>query len=82
MIVNLQKTPLDALASLVIHAKCEEVSTMVMEMLGLEIPGFILTRRIEISSSQSPVNDTSALLVAGRDMDGLPFTFFKEVLHC
>ena len=80
MIVNLQRTPLDPLASLIIHAKCEEVSTMVMERLRLEIPEFVLTRRIEISTAQSSMNETSALLVAGRDMDGLPFTFFKEVL--
>ena len=38
VIVNLQKTPLDAYAALVIHGKCDEVMNLVMKKLQLEIP--------------------------------------------
>ena len=79
--MNLQKTPLDGLASLVIHAKCEEVSTLLMSRLGLEIPGFLLRRRVDISSSTTARAGESLFSVAGMDMDGLPFTFFKEVYY-
>jgi len=38
VIVNLQKTPLDYAASLVIHGKCDDVLRLVMKKLQLEIP--------------------------------------------
>lgn len=38
VIVNLQKTPLDAYAALVIHGKCDEVMRIVMKKLKIEIP--------------------------------------------
>uniref|UniRef100_A0A1X7SXQ5 Uncharacterized protein n=1 Tax=Amphimedon queenslandica TaxID=400682 RepID=A0A1X7SXQ5_AMPQE len=41
------------MAALCIHAKCEEVSTMVMEKLGLPIPEFRLKRRVFIKVTQS-----------------------------
>ena len=44
VIVNLQKTPLDGGAALLIHAKCDDVMTGVMAALGLDIPAFRLHR--------------------------------------
>jgi hypothetical protein len=35
VIINLQKTPLDSLASIRIFAKCDDVSRMLMEELGI-----------------------------------------------
>ena len=40
MIVNLQTTPLDNLATLVIHAKCDDVIEMLMQKLGYQIPAW------------------------------------------
>lgn len=79
MIVNLQKTPLDPLASLVIHAKCENVSAMILSKLGLELPEFKLRRKVLITCSPERDGIHSVLTVVGKDMDELPFTFFKEV---
>ena len=44
VIVNLQRTPLDSLASLRIYAKCDDVSRMLAEKLSLQIPKFLLHR--------------------------------------
>ena len=66
------------MASLVIHAKCEDVSRLVMSCLGLEMSEFKLRRRLLIGS-KSEKNGDVIFFVQGRDMDGLPFTFFKEV---
>ena len=38
VIVNLQKTPLDSYAALVIHGKCDEVMAKVMQKLQIPIP--------------------------------------------
>eukprot|EP01112_Ceratiomyxa_fruticulosa_P019966 TRINITY_DN666_c0_g2_i2.p1 TRINITY_DN666_c0_g2~~TRINITY_DN666_c0_g2_i2.p1 ORF type:complete len:333 (-),score=44.16 TRINITY_DN666_c0_g2_i2:124-1122(-) len=40
VIVNLQSTPQDRHASVIIHAKCDQVMEMVMEKLGIEIPAY------------------------------------------
>lgn len=82
MIVNLQKTPLNHAACLEIHAKCEDVSQMLMSHLGMEIPDFKLKRRLIIGTSRAPDNAGFTLLsISGQDIDGLPFSFFKEVLY-
>ena len=44
VIVNLQRTPLDELASLRIYGKCDDVSRLLAEKLSLEIPNFHLHR--------------------------------------
>ena len=46
VIVNLQRTPLDPLAKLLIHAKCDDVSKLLMTKLGLPIPQFTLKRLV------------------------------------
>ena len=46
VIVNLQNTPLDGLATLRVYAKCDELTRLVMEKLQLEIPTFLLKRRL------------------------------------
>ena len=38
VICNLQKTPLDHLATLVIHAKCDDIMKLLMKKLGYQIP--------------------------------------------
>ena len=44
VIVNLQRTPLDDLASLRINGKCDDVIVMLMKKLQLDIPEFRLKR--------------------------------------
>eukprot|EP01113_Clastostelium_recurvatum_P034464 TRINITY_DN4677_c0_g1_i2.p2 TRINITY_DN4677_c0_g1~~TRINITY_DN4677_c0_g1_i2.p2 ORF type:complete len:158 (+),score=27.36 TRINITY_DN4677_c0_g1_i2:587-1060(+) len=40
VIVNLQKTPQDRHASILIHARCDHVMQMVMHELGIDIPPY------------------------------------------
>ena len=53
MIVNLQQTPKDKKASLVIHAKCDEVMQGVLSKLGMNIPVYTRTDRVSFQIQQS-----------------------------
>ena len=44
VIINLQETPLDVIASLRIFSKCDDVSKLLAEKLSVEIPPFRLRR--------------------------------------
>lgn len=74
VIVNLQRTPLDSIASIVIHGKTDEVMELIMKNLNLEIPKFYLTRRVLVG-----VTGSRKLLVRGIDVDGTPATILKRV---
>lgn len=68
VIVNLQKTPLDNLASLVIHAKIDDVIRALMKRLQIDIPEFRLNRYILVDKKGK---------VTPVDRDGTPFDFVK-----
>ena len=51
--MNLQKTPLDRKAALVINATCDEVMTGLMARLQLSIPPFKLKRLVQIGHRRS-----------------------------
>jgi len=53
VIVNLQKTPLTAMADMQIYAKTDTVMEMLMDRLTLPIPEFRLQRRIILGRSES-----------------------------
>merc|ERR1719412_2998965 len=74
-IVNIQKTPLHYLCSLPIHSKIDDVMIGVMKELNLEIPQWQLTRYLKLSMS-----DGKNLCVSGCDVDGTPFSLFRNVL--
>lgn len=73
VILNLQKTPLDDLATLKIHTTCDQFMEEVMRHLEIEIPPFILNRRLRVTK-----NDEN-LLIQGVDQDGTPFEFLKSI---
>ena len=73
MIINLQSTPLDNLATLVIHAKCDDVMEMLMQKLSYSIPTWQLKKRLEVSLT----DDGSKLQLRGVDDTRLPFHLFK-----
>lgn len=90
MIVNIQKTPLDSLASLRIYAFCDVFMEMVMNRLQIKIPKFILTRRviIELADNKKKANSKDSILpkkkqesiiIRGVDADGSPYSLFKKV---
>ena len=42
--INLQKTPIDAYACLVIHAKTDDVMKLLMKKLGYKIPSYSIKK--------------------------------------
>jgi hypothetical protein len=77
VIVNLQKTPLDKHAALVIHAKCDDMMKILMKKLDLEVPEFRLNRRVQFTLDKSKVADT--LSINGLDPKGNIYSLFTSV---
>jgi len=73
VIINLQKTPMDHMATLVIHAKIDTVMEKVMQKLKLTPPPFTLKRYMEVA-----LLDKKSVKVRGIDEDGSPYTIFKS----
>ena len=49
VICNLQKTPVDHLATMVIHAKCDDIMKLLMQKLQYQIPVWQMKKRLEAS---------------------------------
>ena len=75
VIINLQSTPLDHLATLVIHAKCDDVMEMLMRKLAYQIPTWQMKKRLEVSL----IEDGAKVQLRGVDDGRLPFHLFKQV---
>ena len=75
VICNLQTTPLDHLATLVIHAKCDDVMELLMKKLNYQIPAWQMKKRLEVSL----VEDGARVSLRGVDDRNLPFHLFKQV---
>jgi len=73
VIINLQKTPLDRLATLRIFGKCDEVMEALMKELEKEVPPFVLQRRVIFS------HEGGKLTVDAVDTDGTPLSMFVGV---
>lgn len=78
VIVNLQKTPLDYLASMVIHAKIDDFFKLLMKKLNMEIPTFKLDRWASIKIEETHGKTyKETVKVQGLDPLGGPFELFK-----
>ena len=75
VICNLQKTPIDHLAALVIHAKCDDIMRLLMQKLGYQIPVWQMKKRLEVSY----VEQGSKVQFRGVDDTRQPFHLFKQV---
>jgi len=73
VIVNLQRTPLDTLSTLRIHGRTDEVMQGVMRELGLDIPPFILQRRLRVKHTKEH------LTLEAIDVDGTPLSLFSSI---
>ena len=73
VIVNLQKTPIDKYAKLIIHALCDTVIEKLMQRLKLEIPEFRLKRYLKI------VKENRFLIIQGVEEDDSPFSFIRRI---
>ncbi|KAH6634663.1 DHS-like NAD/FAD-binding domain-containing protein [Chaetomium sp. MPI-SDFR-AT-0129] len=81
-ICNLQVTPLDEMAGLSVHAKTDDLMVRVMRELEMEIPEFILRRRLAVlvEATAGPGRGRGRkLVVAGVDVDGTPVSFLRTV---
>jgi len=77
VIVNLQATPLNGYAAMIINAKIDDVMVRLMTKLGLDIPQFRLKRFItfDIVGTQK---QGYCLQVKAVDGDGTPFELFNK----
>lgn len=74
IIVNLQTTPLDEVATLRINAMCDDVMKKVMEKLEIPITKFTLKRYIELK-----LYGDGVIHLRGIDAIGTPYSFLKNV---
>jgi mono-ADP-ribosyltransferase sirtuin 6 len=80
VICNLQATPLDGEAGLRVHAKTDELMVRVMRELGVEIPRFVLRRRLAVTVERAVgAGQRVKVAVAGVDVDGTPVSFLRAV---
>lgn len=77
-ICNLQKTPLDRVAAVRVHAETDKLMGLIMEELGLPVPGFVLRRRLRVRFS-SQGGSRHEINVCGVDVDETPVTFLQSV---
>ncbi|KAK3896952.1 DHS-like NAD/FAD-binding domain-containing protein [Staphylotrichum tortipilum] len=81
VICNLQETPLDVMAELRVHAKTDDLMVGVMRELGVEIPRFVLTRRLAVTveGGGGGRGARGKVTVAGVEVDGTPVSFLRSV---
>lgn len=75
VLINLQKTPIDHLATLVINGKCDDVMRKLMEKLGYELPTWQMKKRLQVSMGA----DQKSVTFKGVDSNGAPYELFKQV---
>ncbi|XP_062516741.1 uncharacterized protein LOC134192074 isoform X2 [Corticium candelabrum] len=80
VICNLQQTPLDDCASLVIHAKCDDVMVGIAKKLQFEIPPFKVPRRLQFTSKPSQEHGRYVVSINGLDESSdIPYSFIQEI---
>lgn len=73
VIVNLQKTPLDEFATLVIHGFCDVVIEKLMDELKIGIPEFRLRRYLKV------LREGQGVRLQGVEKDDSPFSFIRKL---
>jgi NAD-dependent SIR2 family protein deacetylase len=79
VIVNLQKTPLDDVAAMIIHAKIEDVMERLMAKLNLEIPKWKITRRVSFKLEETK-EKKHKLSIKSVEIDGGTFSIFSNII--
>ena len=73
--INLQKTPVDVCAALIIHERVDKVIKLLMEKLEIPIPDFKREYRLQVKLAK----DNKSVSFQGVDSNGSLFTLFKKV---
>jgi len=76
VIVNLQKTPLDPYADMVIHGKIDDVIELLMKELNMQIPQWKQSRWVKCSIEESKTGKET-LKISGIDGNGAAYDLFK-----
>lgn len=65
-----------------VHAFSDAIMQGLMKRLGIEIPAWIVRRRVRITRKEDDDGANSTILIEGRDPDnhGIPFSLFKSIL--
>ncbi|KAL2129626.1 hypothetical protein VTI74DRAFT_7507 [Chaetomium olivicolor] len=79
VICNLQNTPLNGMAKLRVHARTDELMGRVMRELRVEVPGFVLRRRLKVIVEDGAGEGRWRVAVEGVDVDGTPVSFLRAV---
>lgn len=77
VIVNLQKTPYDHMAAMVVHSKIEDFMQLLMKELNIAIPKLTLKRWFNAKIEESKTGKET-LKVNGITEDGSPYEIFKS----
>lgn len=84
VICNLQKTPLDSKASLLIHAFCDDVMYGLMQRLDMPIPKWELVRKAKIEVSvkkfKSGNKQLSVSVLGLHPIKSIPYSIFKKIV--
>ena len=75
VICNLQKTPIDHAATLLIHAKCDDVMRLLMQKLSYQIPTWQIKKRLEVSM----LEEGKKMQIRGVDDTRQPFHLFPKI---
>ena len=73
VVINLQKTPVNDYAALVIHERVDKVMQLLMEKLEMPIPEFRRSYRLNLTL------DDKSLHATGVDSNGACYTIFKSL---
>jgi len=80
VICNMGETPLDNHAKFCVSASCDDLMKHVMKELDLEIPPFVIERRLQISCVTTGwLFKTTTLTFNGIDIDGTPLSFLRGI---
>lgn len=78
VIVNMQRTPLDEISNVRVFAKIDNFMRLVMNRMALEIPTFLLHRRLKIEQQSA----TNKINLFAQDVDGkTPHDFIYDLKH-
>ena len=75
VVINLQKTPIDELAALVIHERVDKVMSLLMKKLQIPIPEYRRSYRLQLSLDAQTKN----ISATGVDSNGACYTLFKSL---
>ena len=78
VIVNLQKTPINELAALVIHAKVDDMMDLLMQKLEMTIPEWQIERQVQVRFEESDTKKEN-MIITGVKQNGDTFDYLKAV---